>query len=728
MKKIIGALLVLTAFLPAAAQSQQDTLRGDYSELRLSGKRYFIAEVITVAGNFVVEPGAQIIFNSGASLVCRGSVQMDGTPERRIVVQSVAARNGQGIIVAGNSNKDININHTRFESLTLPLNFEFGWYRSSVTVANSEFVGNVGSTAVIQVVNPGYEGSSANTVFSLYKNLFTENQAPIYFEDLVSDRMQINIVGNAFVQNRMMEYGKYTFSSNVLFGRMDKTSTRFLPFVTGNSFVGNVLWDNNADTVLHAANFGVYGSCDSLKVPGNYWGATGERNIRKTVYDYSVNYTSPKLVVDQFLTEPPDTIAPHIFKTDRLPIRESQRLSYRVRDGKWKQVIDSIGTQIDERFSLQQGLQSLQLTANRIVDTKKMKVHLFYLADSLRVIDTLLAPKIDSTADKRGIVFEFNYHVDSLFRTKTAYLAVTGIEGKQGEYIAETKIGYPVFLQAFNKEKLKYELRSNKKDSSEVARQKLPPPVQVTTFKKRYELGFMGAYALYYGTLSNRSLFKNDFNSFVGLQFRYNLKSHMSVSLSFMKMTLTGSDLKSGDTVKIARGMSFITPVTNLSLQVEYDFFDNQLYSTNSKIRPSIGFGIDYIKFNPKGEYLGELYDLQPLGTGGQNLAGATNAPYALSSFGAPVTAQVRYLLNKKWIFSLFGTYHLAFTDYLDDVGPDVYPDQALLSAANPSKADAASYFANPTRRAVSKTQLRSGLSGGSDGFFTFGFTLAYHF
>ena len=663
-------------------------------------------------------------------MLCRGSLHMNGTAESRIVVQSRAGWNGHGIVIAGNAAKNLVISYTRFEKLLLPLNFEFGWYRPSVLIEHSEFVANSGSTAIIQVINPGTEGSSSinKTVFTLYKNLFAENQAPLYFEDFVSDRMQINLVSNAFVNNRIMEYGKYTFSSNILFGRMDKTSTRYPPVITANSFVGNVLWDNNADTVLHAANLGLYGSYDSLRVPGNYWGVIGVRNIQKSIYDYTVNYTSPKLVVDPYLSEPSDSIPPHIFNIERLPIRESQRLSYRLRDGRWKEVIDSIGTQIDNTFSLQQGLQSLQLTANQRVDINAVKVHLVFLKDSLRIADTLLYPKIDSITDKRGIVFEFNFRTDSLFRTKTAYLVIAGLTGKFGEYIPETRIGYPAFLQSFNKEKLRYELRSQKRDSSEAAKPKLPPIPQSTTFKKRYELGFIGAYALYYGTLSSKSLFKNDFNSFVGLQFRYNLKNHISLSLSYMNMTLTGSDLKSGDTVKMARGMSFQTPVTNISFQIEYDFLDNRIYSTKNKIRPSIGFGLDYIKFNPKGEYLGELYELQPLGTGGQNLAGAANAPYALSSFGAPITAQLRYLLNKNWIYSMFATYHLAFTDYLDDVGPDAYPDQVQLSAANPSKGDAAVYFANPTRRAVGKNQLRSGLAAGADSFFTFGFTLAYHF
>ena len=357
-----------------------------------------------------------------------------------------------------------------------------------------------------------------------------------------------------------------------------------------------------------------------------------------------------------------------------------------------------------------------------------MKVHFVHLRDSLNIVDTVLNCKIDTAAGRNAIIFEFNFSADSLFRVKPGYLLINGATGPKGEYIADTKIGYAYFLHLLNDRKLEYSLKkNNKKDSADLLKPLLPVVVN-TSFKKKYEIGFMGAYALYYGTLSNKALFKNDFNTLLGIQFRYSIKNHISVSLAYMSTTLTGSDLRSGDSSKIKRGMSFKTPVTNISFQVEYDFLDNGIYSTRNKIRPSIGFGVDYMKFTPMGEYLGSWYDLQSLGTGGQRLAGATTAPYALSSLGAPITAQMRYYLNKKTIFSVFASYHLAFTDYLDDVGPDPYPDALLLAAANGSNGDAAAYFANPTKRVVNKTQMRSGLADGADSFFTFGFTLAHHF
>lgn len=730
MKNIV--LFFLWIGFPLAALAQQDTLRGNFSGLHLVEKTYYIAEVITVTDSLIVDAGANIIFGNSVSVVCLGKLQMKGNADKRIVTKSDAGVSGQGFVIINNADSEVSIRYTRFENLLLPLNFEYGWSRPSVVLEQNEFIKNAGSTAVLQVLNPGLTGDAivGKTVFVVKKNLFAENLAPVYFEDLVSDRMQVILEANVFANNRITEYGKYTFSSNFLFGRMDKTASQYKAIITANSFVGNVLWDNNADTVLHAANIGMYGSLDSLLVPGNYWGALSEREIRKGIYDYTVNYTSPKLVVNNFLTEPSDTVPSHVYKIEKLPPRETHRASYRMRDGKWKQVVDSIGSVINDNYALWEGLQALQVTPNRPLLIDKQQVRLVYLKDSLKISDTVfIRTRMETTYDKEGLIFDFDYRTDSIFRAKRGYLAITDLRGTDGGYIPEIRVGYAAFLRFYQTEKLAYELRSKKRDSLEGQNKIIQPPVVRTfSFKKRYELGFMGAYALYYGTLSNKKLFSNDFNSFAGIQFRYSLKNHISLSLSLMKMTLTGSDMRSGDTVKMARGFSFTTPVTNISLQVEYDFFDNRVYSSRNKIRPSIGFGVDYIKFAPKGEYLGKLYDLQSLGTGGQHLPGAENAPYALSSLGAPITLQLRYLLNKKMIYSLFASYHLAFTDYLDDVGPDPYPDPVALAAANPALADPAVFFANPTKKLVGKNQLRSGVASGADSFFTFGFTLAYHF
>jgi hypothetical protein len=313
---------------------------------------------------------------------------------------------------------------------------------------------------------------------------------------------------------------------------------------------------------------------------------------------------------------------------------------------------------------------------------------------------------------------------------------VRGLEGEQGEFVPDVYIGLETFLKSmFNRrERLGIGRGGGKGTGAEMDsafRKRAKPPVIVSEYKKKYEIGIVAGNAIYYGTLSNSKLFANDFNSVFGLQLRYSLKKNLSISASYLMATLTGSDLRSGDTSKISRGMSFRTKTSTVSIMFEYDFFNNRVYSSNQRFRPSIGFGFDYIMFTPEGQYLGEWHPLQPIGTGGQTIAppgGTAPGVYATSTLGAPVGAQLRYYVNKKTIFSFFATYHLAFTNYLDDVGPDPYPDRIAIGAANPDNPVRAQYFANPTNRVVKPGQLRSGAADVSDGFFTFGFTLAHHF
>jgi hypothetical protein len=60
-------------------------------------------------------------------------------------------------------------------------------------------------------------------------------------------------------------------------------------------------------------------------------------------------------------------------------------------------------------------------------------------------------------------------------------------------------------------------------------------------------------------------------------------------------------------------------------------------------------------------------------------------------------------------------------SDYLDDVGPDPYPNAADLLSKTKTDAAAAVFFSNPTSRAVTKGQLRNSPTKPSDGWVNFG-------
>ena len=737
-KKIVLGLLLLVLIQQGFAQ---DTLSGNYGSLTLAKKVYYVNDVISISDEFVAEPGATLRIANGASVICLGSIRFTGSPTDRIRITSIKGQTGNGLVVQDTKNNEISMQFVTFDSLSLPFLLSDSWFRTKVLIKNCQFINNVGSQAVVQVMNPliPFSDNPPKSSVEITQSLFGGNNAPLRLEDFRSDYLKITVTGNTFTGNKISGYAQYTYSNNVLFGKMDLVTTNYTANISGNSFAFNYMRELDADTIVQQAHFGIYGNGDSLLVPNNYWGDYDEAEIRKHIFDYKSNYTSPKLAIQPFLQAPSDTIPPHIFgviNTGGGRMVNKQAMKF-IND-RWQLVGDS-SNPVTNAFSLRQGLRSVQLISNRPVVARNMSVHFIYAKDSMSTADTVISPGAykKDIASKNTLQLNFTLPVDTLFKSRPGYVIVRGLEGEQGEFVPDVYIGLETFLKSmFNRrERLGIGRGGGGKGTGQemdsAFRKRARPPVIVSEYKKKYEIGIVAGNAIYYGTLSNSKLFANDFNSVFGLQLRYSLKKNLSISASYLMATLTGSDLRSGDTSKISRGMSFRTKTSTVSVMFEYDFFNNRVYSSNQRFRPSIGFGFDYIMFTPEGQYLGEWYPLQPIGTGGQTIAppgGTAPGVYATSTLGAPVGAQLRYYVNKKTIFSFFATYHLAFTNYLDDVGPDPYPDRLAIGAANPDNPVRAQYFANPTNRFVKPGQLRSGAADVSDGFFTFGFTLAHHF
>jgi hypothetical protein len=238
--------------------------------------------------------------------------------------------------------------------------------------------------------------------------------------------------------------------------------------------------------------------------------------------------------------------------------------------------------------------------------------------------------------------------------------------------------------------------------------------------KSKLEVGLLSGGAIFTGTISNKNLLSNDINLYNALQLNYTIYSNLSASLTIASFKLSNSDYLSNNNDQIARGMKFSTSMLSISPSVQYDFVDNRLYSKARRIRPSIGFGLDIATFNPTGVYKGKAYNLQPLGTGGQFIDSA-GKPYSLMALGYFFHFKVKYQLSRFNSVGIHFAFHKSMSDYLDDVGPDPYPNALTLLEKTKTDAAAAVYFSNPTSRAVTKGQLRNNPTKPSDGWVNFG-------
>ena len=702
MQRVI-LLYIFSILLIMSNAQAQDTLSGNYTNLKIPTGAHVIKEVIRVTGTLEVAPGAKIEMIDAGLIVCEGSVTIKGVQNN---IEFFGKKNleGMGLVIKNIDSSKVVINNTIFRGLQLPLLFDFGWKRDNVEISDNSFINNVGKISVLQVLNPpfNFNTDSTSIVFKVVNNLFTGNNAGIYFEDLRSDHVDIEITNNTFANNLVFGFKNYNISTNYIYGRADQVYTRFISKIENNSFVKNFLIDNITDTIVHTANFGIYGSEKIFKINNNYWGSVEKEKIAKGFYDQSINYSSPKLEFDPFLSLPKEANPAHV---------------YSMKNGE-------NATEFQDSITIKDQLKSIILVSNKKLNYSKATLNYVYF-------------KKDSTMDRADTLLTFNPQdvngtTAKLDITKTVasqkhvgYYTIKGILGANNEIVPDVKIGYQAYLLDYRKHKIFV-------DSLKMKRDTVPPkPKELdsvknqfqkieTPQKSRIELSLLAGGTIFTGTISNPSLLNNEMNVLFGVNIGYTLYSNLSAGLSIFSSKLSNSDANSSNNEQIARGMSFITSILGISPSINFDFVDNRLYTKARKFRPSIGVGFDFISFTPTGLFKGKLYNLQPLGTGGQ-LLDSTKKIYSTMAMGYFLNLKLKYQFNRFNSAGIFFSFHQSLSDYLDDVGPDEYPNVAKLLAKSKTDGDAAAYFSNPTSRPVTSGQYRNSPNGSKDSFVNFG-------
>ncbi len=676
--------------------SQDTTLRNNYKSLILEKGNYYVSNNITIEDSFVVKPGVSIIFSNQTILQCNGYVNIAGTLSDNVKLIGNDSIAGTGLVISANRKSDIvNISFTSFNNLSTPIRFDNGWFRNQVSIVNSIFKNNLVSNSIIQLNAPfislGDSGLVCN--FEIIQNLFSYNKSPIFIEDLTSNYLKLNILNNTFYSNYVYGFGVSSFSNNLFVTRSDNVDSKFIATIKNNSFVNNIVLDPVNDTIIRYSDFGIYGNSKSFNLDSNYWNNFENEDVFSRIYDYKKNYTSPNIVIDNKQSTPDNVNPVHIFKATTFYGSDLMKR-------------DKI-----EKLKL---LDSAFIYTNKPIITDKSVLKFLYFDDSLNVIEYKIQHNL---IDKDGISFLL-IKPDTIYDKlkKEGYFVLSGLNTKSGEELPPIYFGYNHFLKTFF---LTRQLKNNKIPVSSTDTIKLPKlKYNTTLIQKKFEVSLQIGSSIYLGTLSNSSLFSNDFNASFGVEVNYSFKKHYTVKLGIGRTNLSGSDYRSGDSEKFKRGMSFLTPITYGGAHINYDFINNTFFDTKLKFRPYLGLGFNYIKFNPRGQYLGTWYDLQPLGTSGQTQLDANIfKPYSLNSLSTTFTFGIKRYVTPRTGFYFQLQYNFVFSDFLDDVGPAPYVNSALIRLANPQAPDAAAFFANPTNRVFSEGQLRSGSSQGNDNF-----------
>lgn len=222
--------------------------------------------------------------------------------------------------------------------------------------------------------------------------------------------------------------------------------------------------------------------------------------------------------------------------------------------------------------------------------------------------------------------------------------------------------------------------------------------VNVNVFGQSWEFGgFLGG-AGYLGDLNPANPAKVNNLAFGG-QIKRCFDPYWALKLAVTHGRIEAYDSDSKDAFQRDRNLSFFTPITEISLQTEFNFFNYVPSHSKKRWSPFLFAGLGLVAFNPKADYQGQVVDLRLFGTEGQD----PTDPYREYAFTVPFGAGVKYNLTGKWSLNAEAGYRTAYTDYLDDVSGK-YPDDADLMGSPGYEA----------RKALSDRSLSGGKASGS--------------
>ncbi len=687
--------LIFTVFLMSfGVLNAQDTLSGNYEDLIIAKGRHIINSMVIVSNSLKVDSGAKIEFIDNGTLVCEGLVEMIGN-KRDIELYGKKNNEGVGLIISSSNEKSVLINNVVFKNLQMPLYFDFGWKRNLVSITHNSFEKNVGKVSLIQVLNTPFGINDSSYVqFDLSDNIFSDNKAPLYFEDLKNDQIHFNITQNVFINNFIYGSKSYNIANNIIYGRLDQVYKKFLPTIERNSFVNNNLVDILTDTIVHLANMGLYGTEKMIIFKNNYWGDNNKYKVYEGIYDQEKNYTLPKLILEPFLNLPLNNIEGHVYK---------------IFNSKTTIEINDTLTQINK-------INAYTFRSNKEIDFSNMIIKYVNLKNDTTLIETENRVKYNLTIlDKNNVKVDLLDNIN--FSKPGGYFLFQNINDFDFLPISDIKIGYKTYMVKYYLQKVKIDSLRILKGIDNQSKDKLQnaPP-----FKKYYEFSIGSGGSMFTGTVSSPSIFSNEVTLNNAVIASYHFTNMFAASLTISKFTIGNIDYSSTNLEEVARGFHFTTDMLTISPSIHFKIRESSPGSLRKIYTNSFfGIGAEFIKFNPTSSYKGVIYDLQPLGTGGQTID-ENKSPYSLSTAAIVFSGRINFYVNTKYSLSFLLSYHRSFTDYLDDVGADFYPDPSKLFTKAGSNGSAAVYFSNPTSDYITTGRLRSSPSNPTDSYFSF--------
>lgn len=159
-----------------------------------------------------------------------------------------------------------------------------------------------------------------------------------------------------------------------------------------------------------------------------------------------------------------------------------------------------------------------------------------------------------------------------------------------------------------------------------------------------------------------------------GVFVKRNIDGYWSLKFEVLHGKVQADDSDSDNAQFRYRNLNFYSPVTELGFQVQFNFFNYLPGISRRRFSPYLFTGLGAVKFNPKTMYNDVEYELNLLGTEGQDLS----KPYKTVALSVPYGAGIKYNISGNFTLGAEVGYRTAFTDFLDDVSGTYAPIESL--------------------------------------------------
>jgi len=197
-----------------------------------------------------------------------------------------------------------------------------------------------------------------------------------------------------------------------------------------------------------------------------------------------------------------------------------------------------------------------------------------------------------------------------------------------------------------------------------------------------YDVGVMLGASNYMGELSNQELNGNHFHFATGVMGRYNYSKRISFSGHLYYGKISGNDGDHASKYWTTRNLSFQSNIYEIGIQNEINLTP-LAFREGKYVAPYLFVGLSGFYFNPKAEFKGNMVELQPLGTEGQENIFSSMKKYKKVGLAIPFGGGIRFMVTEKVNLSFEMGMRKTVTDYLDDVST-YYPNIEFMSSLDP--------------------------------------------